>query len=196
MVQQIYQNVRGNPSEKSNANISTRLDSVKPYQFEVHLTMPGQFPASKEIVMIGATKVTGLGMEVENIEVHRVNDKVFYPSKAKMEPVVITFDDQIESKLGPRLWSFLTRTMDNKAGTIAPSLGNLATPNPLKIPSMKIVQLKNDLLPFSETTLYGVYCMAWKSSEFNYATTNAFHTIDMTFRYDFMEHTSTKDITP
>lgn len=188
-LQNIYNTptVRGTPTDTQNALISTDLDSVKPYQFEVHIDkIPGNLLNANEI-MIGAVKVTGLGMETEVIEVHRVNDKVYYPSKAKLEPVVITFDDQLKNGIGEGLWLYLSRTFNMVTGEIATSTDNLPT-TALKIPSMKIVQLNNSMQPFSETILYGVYPMAWKSSEFNYATTTSFHTIDVSFRCDFMKH--------
>lgn len=186
-LQNIYTTVRETPTDTQNAFISTSLDSVKPYQFEVHIDkIPGGIIGANEI-MIGAVKVTGLGMETEVIEVHRVNDKVYYPSKAKLEPVVITFDDQLKNGIGAKLWDYLNRTFNMVTGEIATSTENLPA-TALKIASMKIVQLNNSMQPFSETILYGVYPMAWKSSEFNYATTTSFHTIDVSFRCDFMSH--------
>ena len=37
------------------------------------------------------------------------------------------------------------------------------------------------------TKLFGVYPKAWKTAEFNYSN-NDFHTVEMSFRYDFMDH--------
>lgn len=181
----IYSGYRGSPSVKSNAKVSTNLDSIRQYQFEVHLSIPGIDNLTKEQIMVAATKVTGIGMESEAIEVHRVNDKLYYPGKAKMEPVVVTFDDQILTGVAARFWAYITKTYNPVTGTIATGL--LGNNSNFKLPSMKIVQLKNDLTPYSETILYGVYPMSWKSAEFNYAQ-NAFHTIDVSFRYDFMSH--------
>ena len=42
------------------------------------------------------------------------------------------------------------------------------------------------MTPHSTIELYGVYPMKWAASEFNYTTTD-FHTLDVTFKYDFMQ---------
>ena len=41
--------------------------------------------------------------------------------------------------------------------------------------------------PTQETRVFGVWPISWKTAEFNYGT-NEFHTIEVVFRYDFMEH--------
>ena len=50
-----------------------------------------------------------------------------------------------------------------------------------------IVHLDAQGQPLMETRLFGVYPQSWKTAEFNYST-NEFHTIEMVFKYDFMEH--------
>jgi len=44
------------------------------------------------------------------------------------------------------------------------------------------------LEPHSAIELYGVWPTKWNAAELNYAT-NDFHTIEVSFRYDFMNQT-------
>lgn len=191
MVQQ-YRNLRiTNPvTQNSVPIISTGLDSVKQYQFEVYINIPNlnNIPGTKpEQLVLAAHRVQSFGMETDIIEVNRVNDKLYYPGKAKMDAITIDFDDQYLQKNGAGLWNYMTKIYDPLTGV---AISPVTPGGSFKIPSMRIIELKNDMTPYSETTLYGVFPMSWKSGELNYNGTSTFHTITMTFRYDFMSHTN------
>ena len=73
--------------------LSTGLDSVRVYQFEVHfLGLPDVVTNQKDLTL-AAKQVSNLGFKVEDIEVHRVNDRVYYPGKPTPEEMVVTFDN-------------------------------------------------------------------------------------------------------
>ena len=55
-----------------------------------------------------------------------------------------------------------------------------------KAEKVEIVQLDNTLVPHSTLELYGVWPNKWSAAEFNYST-NDFHSIEVTFKYDFMQ---------
>ena len=59
--------------------ISTDLDSVRAYQFEIHFFgLPGDITNQNDLTL-AAKKVNGLEYSNEAITVNRVNDKIFYP---------------------------------------------------------------------------------------------------------------------
>ena len=51
---------------------------------------------------------------------------------------------------------------------------------------MTILTLDGTANPTREIQLFGVYPKSFKTSEFNYST-NEFHTIEVSFRYDMMD---------
>ena len=60
--------------------------------------------------------------------------------------------------------------------------------------TVTIWQLDAHRNPVTHVNLYGCYPKGWKLGEFNYST-NDFHTIEMTLRYDFaVQFTETSDI--
>ena len=64
--------------------ISEGLDSVRAYQFEMHFELPSIVPDPNGKLTLAAKQVTAAGFTTEDIEVNRVNDKVFYPGKASI----------------------------------------------------------------------------------------------------------------
>jgi hypothetical protein len=172
--------------------ISEGLDSVRAYQFEIHFELPSvlnQDPDSK--LTLAAKQVTAAGFSTEDIEVHRVNDKVFYPGKASPESITVTFDNFYQPKVANTLWSWFSTIYDPMNGKfyteVNGSSPQKAPVNGWKSQRATIVSLDAQGSPLMETRLFGVYPKAWKTAEFNYST-NEFHTIEMEFRYDFMEH--------
>ena len=85
--------------------ISVDLDSVRTYQFEIHLEAVRLEGTSSDFVL-AAKQVTALGFSTEAIEVHRVNDKVFYPGKASPEEVTVTFDNLYNKDVAVELWGW------------------------------------------------------------------------------------------
>lgn len=165
--------------------ISQGLDSVRAYQFEIHFILPENLGTgvASEHLTLAAKQVGQVGFASEDIEVHRVNDKVFYPGKSSPEPLTVTFDNQYQKKVSETLWNWYKTIYDPTTGT----MNNTQDPNVFKAQKATIVHLDSKGQPKYETTLFGVYPKKWTTAEFNYGT-NEFHTIEMEFRYDFMDH--------
>jgi hypothetical protein len=158
--------------------------------FELPEVVQGANGQSKDLTL-AAKQVSQAGFTTEDIEVNRVNDKVFYPGKASPEELTVTFDNLYQPKVANMLWSWFSTIYD-------PTNGKFLTQTPSNAPAKfdstgwkaqraTIVSLDPHGQPLMETRLFGVYPKSWKTAEFNYST-NEFHTIEMVFRYDFMEH--------
>lgn len=171
--------------------ISEGLDSVRAYQFEIHFELPSIVPDPQGKLTLAAKQVTAAGFTTEDIEVHRVNDKVFYPGKASSEELTVTFDNFYQPKIANTLWTWFSTIYDPTNGKYYSEVqGNSPQQAPVngwKAQRATIVHLDAQGQPLMETRLFGVYPKSWKTAEFNYST-NDFHTIEMVFRYDFMEH--------
>jgi len=166
--------------------ISTDLDSVRAYQFEIHFFgLPDEVTNVQELTL-AAKKVMGLEMASEPIKVNRVNDVVHYPGRVTPGDLVVTFDNLYLKETASDLWKFFKYTYDPITGEMtkgsAPGAG---LGNTFKVPKVEIITLDNTMTPHSAVELYGVYASKWAMSEFNYST-NDFHTLDVTFKYDFM----------
>ena len=171
--------------------ISEGLDSVRAYQFEIHFELPSIVPDPQGKLTLAAKQVTAAGFSTEDIEVHRVNDKVFYPGKGSSEELTVTFDNFYQPKIANALWTWFSTIFDPTNGKYYSEVqGNSPQQAPIngwKAQRATIVHLDAQGQPLMETRLFGVYPKSWKTAEFNYST-NDFHTIEMVFRYDFMEH--------
>lgn len=174
-------------------SISTILDSVRAYQWEVTFDFPDgrgseELVGIKKPMTLAAKQVNGLGFNVEDIEVNRVNDKVYYPGRVSYEEAVITFDNIQGGKLDKLLYEVMSRTFDPRTGV----LGNVG--NPIGAGSgfvkgeIQLVQLATDGTPRNVIRLIGAYAKALTHGEYNYST-NEFHTLEMTFRYDYFVNT-------
>lgn len=167
--------------------ISTDLDSVRSYQFEIHfLGLPADITNETDLTL-AAKKVVGLGMSSEPIVVDRVNDKVHYPGKVTPEEVSITFDNLYLRETASDLWRYFKTIYDPITGEMTKNAqpGGVAG-STFKANKVEIIQLDNTLQPHSTIELYGVYPTKFSAAEFNYST-NDFHTIEVTFKYDFMQ---------
>jgi|TARA_Y100000310_G_scaffold137913_1_gene136866 hypothetical protein len=187
MAHKPYYITQGDPSYRENVGptripmISQDLDSVRTYQFEVHFKFPEGVTGNKQDELtLAAKQITSVGMTVQDIEVHRVNDKVFYPGKVNQEEVTVTFDNLYRPDISNQLWNWFKAIYNPMTGKY-----NEAK-KPFKAKSCTILHLDAQGQPITETNLYGVYPKSWKTGEFNYST-NEFHTIELVLRYDFME---------
>lgn len=177
---------RGNAEANKLPILSTNLDSVRAYQWEIHfqgLPLLGDGQGGKSLTL-AAKQVTNIGHAVEDIEVHRFNDKVYYPGKANTEEVKITFDNLYQPQMSDLLYRWFQGTYDpvtGKAGVVRDATGSAST---LKGNAV-ILQLDGQGKVVGGTKLYGTYPKSWKLAEFNYATANEFHTIELSLRYDF-----------
>tara|TARA_R110001583_G_scaffold73623_6_gene204791 strand:+ start:7967 stop:8560 length:594 start_codon:yes stop_codon:yes gene_type:complete len=166
--------------------ISTELDSVRAYQFEIHfIGLPDDVTNSTDLTL-AATKVTGIEMGNEAIVVNRVNDKVHYPGRNTPGDMVVTFDNLYLRETASDLWRYFKNTYDPITGEMTknsqPGGGAGKT---FKADKVEIVMLDNTMTPHSTVEVYGVYPSKWSAAEFNYST-NDFHKLDVTFKYDFM----------
>ena len=157
-------------------SISTDLDSVRAFQFEVQFT---GFGADTKTATLAAKKVSAAAMTNEPIVVDRVNDKVYYPGKTTPEEITVTFDNLYLKKINQSLWEWFTRTYD-------PQTGALGDASKVKASKMEIVMLNNKLQPVTSAMMIGCFPVKYSLSEFQYSE-NQFHTIEVTFRFDYMD---------
>ena len=181
------------PDGTSLPQISQGLDSVRTYQWEIHFDGNVFSDATdSERVVLAAKQVSQVGMSIEPIEVHRVNDKVFYPGKATPEELTVTFDNfySLNTEIAKGLWRWYQSIYNPMTGMFdtAPGINGVApTPNGGDFKTTgRLYSLNAQGKPISETMLIGLMPISWKTAEFNYST-NEFHTIEMGFKYDFMQ---------
>ena len=171
----------GAGQSKTLPRVSKGLDSVRVYNFEVHFRgIPGlQANGRSENLVLAAKKVTSAGHNVEDIPVRRLNDLLYYPGAANSDELTITFDHLVYDPTSEDLFTWF------KNATYNPNNGIVAG---AKTASIDVVYLTNARQVRSVNTYVGVYPKSFKPAESNYATSNEFHTFDVTFRYDFMDH--------
>jgi len=171
--------------------ISTELDSVRAYQFEVHFyNIPsdgGSSNTNQQDLTLAAKQVSPGGISVESITVDRLNDKVYYPGKMTQEELTITFDHLYLRQTAPTLWKWFKSVYDPLTGNLVSNTrpGGGGTPH-FKANRLEILFLDNVKEPHAVLEYYGVYPMSFKPSELNYST-NEFHTLEVSFKYDFLD---------
>ena len=194
---EIFKSIRGTTLDDGPPLISTQLDSVRAYQFELHFTdIPGILLGSgptaeaQKGLTVAAKQVSQMGFSVEDIEVNRVNDKVWYPGRPTPEEVTVTFDNLYLKNVSENLWNWFRNTYDPETGFMT-GLSNPGTnqPTPWKLNRVRVVQLNNTMQAHSVTDLFGVYAKSWKTAEFNYSTSE-FHTLEVVLRYDFLRQSN------
>ena len=166
--------------------ISTDLDSVRAYQFEIHFFGLPEDITNQTDLTLAAKKVGGLEMKNETIVVDRVNDKVHYPGKTTPGELTVDFDNLYLRETASDLYRFFRHTYDPITGEMTKSSqpgGQAGTT--FKADKVEIVMLDNTLTPHSVVELYGVYPTSWAAAEFNYST-QQFHQLTVNFKYDFM----------
>ena len=175
--------------------ISEGLNSVRTFSWECHFTLP---PGVREgggddFLTLAAKQVTTIGMSTEPVEVHRVNDRVYYPGKASREVVTITFDNLYQKKVANTLYNWFQSTYDPLSGELMKNtttrLGVNDGGGNFKARELKVYHLDPHGNPIMTTKMLGVYPTSWSTAEFNYST-NEFHTIEMQFSFDFLSHDS------
>ena len=164
--------------------ISTNLDSIRAYQFEVQFDgLPIAFNVQYRITL-AAKQVSPIGAMSEEIVVDRLNDKVFYPGKFSPEEVTITFDNLLLEQTSPALWQWFQTTHNSLIGRANPNpRGTLSN----KCQVMRVIEMDGTSLPVANIELYGVFPKSVRFSEKNYST-NEFSTLEVTFRFDFVDY--------
>ena len=174
---------------KTLPKVSTMLDSVRTYQFEVKFFgLPVEFINTQQVLTAAAKQVSPAGGAVDDIVVDRLNDKVYYPGKFTPENITVTFDNQLLSQTTPALWNWFKTIYDPMTGDMT----KLAAPGgagnkSFKASKMTILELDNTNEPHAFIEVYGVYPTGVRFSEKNYAS-NDFSTVEVTFRYDFVDY--------
>ena len=165
--------------------VSTDLDSVRAYQFEIHFFgLPDDVTNTTDLTL-AAKKVGGLEMKNEAIVIDRVNDKLHYPGKTTPGELTVDFDNLYLRETSADLYRYFRHTYDPITGEMTKSSQPGIPNQTFKADKVEIVMLDNTLQPHSTIELYGVYPTAWSASEFNYST-NQFHQLTVNFKYDFM----------
>tara|TARA_R100001509_G_scaffold96203_2_gene55983 strand:+ start:4893 stop:5483 length:591 start_codon:yes stop_codon:yes gene_type:complete len=174
---------------KTLPKVSTKLDAVRSYQFEVKFFgVPQEFIQTQQVLTAAAKQVSPIAGAVDEIVVDRLNDKVYYPGKFTPESVTITFDNQLLTNTTPALWNWFKTIYDPLTGDMT----KLAAPGgpgnkSFKASKMTILELDNTNEPHAFIETYGVYPTGVRFSEKNYAT-NDFSTVEVTFRFDFVNY--------
>lgn len=167
--------------------ISQDLDSVRAYQWEITFYPPAEIEVplgfSKPLTL-AAKQVNGMQVSVEDIEVNRVNDKVYYPGRPSMGELEVTFDNLLKTKAGFQLYKFFQTVYDPTTGEMTSTF--LQSPGSFKT-KIEVLELNGQMEPQSLIELRGAYPKAFTKAEKNYST-NDFDTVSVTFRYDFLFH--------
>jgi len=166
--------------------ISTDLDSVRAYQFEIHFFGLPEDITNQADLTLAAKKVGGLEMKTEAITVDRVNDKVFYPGRTTPGELTVDFDNLYLRETAADLFRYFRHTYDPITGEMTKSAQPGGTAGQtFKADKVEVIMLDNTMTPHSTIELYGVYPTSWSASEFNYSQ-NQFSQLTVNFKYDFM----------
>lgn len=174
---------------KSLPKLSTKLDAVRSYQFEVKFFgVPQEFIGTQQVLTAAAKQVSPIGGQTDEIVVDRLNDKMYYPGKFTPVAVTVTFDNQLLSQTTPALWNWFKTIYDPMTGDMT----KLSAPGgpgnkSFKASKMTVLELDNTNEPHAYIEMYGVYPTGVRFSEKNYAS-NDFSTVEVTFRYDFVDY--------
>lgn len=169
--------------------ISTTLDSVRSYQFEIQFYgLPGSLSNQQLDLTLAAKQVGSISFGTDEIPVHRVNDVVYYPGKPTFESLNVTFDNLYLRRTAKTLWEWFKTIYDPISGDMtklsAPGAPGGKT---FKANKLRIIELDNTRNPHAAIELYGVYPKSVSFSEKNYSTGD-FATISVDFRFDFMDY--------
>jgi|DEB0MinimDraft_10_1074344.scaffolds.fasta_scaffold01434_7 hypothetical protein len=170
--------------------ISTELDSVRTYGWEVDFTLPpgvslgagADTNSTKRSLTLGAKSISEFGFNFQDIEVNRLNDKAYYPGKISNDEVTITFDNLLRTNSeytteGQLLLRYMGIVYNQ-------DLGRSLTTKYKQTLRIKEFDTAGNVRAIYE--LIGAYPKSFKKAEKNYATGNEFDTIQMIFRFDFL----------
>jgi len=182
MASQFLDREKRNLSNPGLPTISTDLDAVRSYQWEFGLFIPAGFPGNSSdtarAITLGAKQISGFGFEYEDIEVNRMNDKVYYPGKISQQELTVTFDNLLNFKEGRLLLDYVGTVYSQRTG-------KSFTPDSYKTKA-RIREFNGAGEIVSVIDLIGAYPKSYTRGEKNYSTSE-FDTIEVKFRYDFIE---------
>jgi hypothetical protein len=185
-----YSDYRGaiNAESPTPLKISTSLDAIRSYQFEVDFrNIPALGDYKEGDLQIGVNKVTAYGPKIDMVEIHRVNDIVKYPGKMKFEGLSITFDNQLLIPQYAHLWEYIKSVFNPLTGQYyTPATGARSIAS-IKTSKIIVRQLSGQNTPISETTFWGVFPMEYAIAEQKYSESNTVNTIDVKFSFDTMD---------
>ena len=164
--------------------ISTKLDSVRAYQFEIQFTdVPNNEGATVQDLTMAAKQIGAIGIGVEDIAVRRVNDLVYYPGAPTFDSVSITFDNLYTPNTTQVLMEWFKTIYNPMTGDSVINRSNVG----YKAKSLRIIELDNTRTPIASVDLYGVYPKNIRFSEKNYSTSE-FSTVEVEFRFDYIDY--------
>lgn len=187
-------------------SLSHELESYRSYSWQIEIPkfagLLGEAFDGQERLTLAAKQVGAVGFQVEDIEVHRVNEKFFYPGKPTPDEIVVVFDNLVKGDIAKQLFAWMRTVYDPVYGIHYAGVGggDAITGSTSEVPNFKrpvtIWQLDQHRNPQNHVILYGCYPKGWKLGEFNYASGD-FHTIEMTLRYDFaVQYTDSDSLIP
>lgn len=174
---------------KTLPKVSTQLDSVRAYQFEMRFYgLPADIVGAQQDLSLAAKQVGPISMTLDDIVVDRVNDRLFYPGKPSPDELSVTFDNLYLKETSPALWKWFKSIYDPLTGEMT-QLSSPGGPGNRTFKSSRavIMELDNTSNPHAAVELYGVYPKSVRFSEKNYST-NEFSTIEVLFRWDFVDY--------
>jgi hypothetical protein len=170
--------------------ISTELDSVRTYGWEVDFNLPPGFRlggksvnATKRSLTLGAKSISEFGFNFQDIEVNRLNDKAYYPGKVTNDEITITFDNLLRAG-GEEYTTEGQMLLDYMGIVYSQNIGRSTTIDYKQTLRIKEFDTAGNVRAIYE--LIGAYPKQFKKAEKNYATGNEFDTVQMTFRFDFI----------
>ena len=175
--------------------VSTELDSVRSYQWEIEFDISKVVPLGLVVkdtraLTLAAKQVTGLSYAFKDIEVHRMNDLVYYPGKVTHEEVTVTFDNLLQSSPGAQFYEYLATVFDMRTGFYQAGGANGTE---FKT-TMKIYEFDGAGKMQNVIELKGAYPKSFTKGEKNYAQSE-FDTFEVKFRYDFMNLRAPANVT-
>lgn len=191
MVESLYKNdfrAQFEPG-KTLPKVSTQLDSVRAYQFEMRFYgLPAEVVGSQQDLTLAAKQVGPISITLDDIVVDRVNDRLYYPGRPSPDELTVTFDNLYLKETSPALWKWFKSIYDPMSGDMT-KLSSPGGPGNRTFKSSRavIMELDNTKTPHAAIELYGVYPKSVRFAEKNYST-NEFSTIEVGFRWDFVDY--------
>jgi hypothetical protein len=139
------------------------------------------FSDANDILTLAARKVSGLAYNVGVIQADKVNDKFHYPGRPNTTPVLITFDNLIKGDVQKVLNTWMRTSYDPIFGVHS---SPVVTGGQFKR-TLEIIQLDHQKNPALVIKLYGAFPTKFQINDLDYGN-EAFNTIEMEVKYDFM----------